>query len=126
MSDRPARGRHGRGLRPRASVEAAVTKAVTPLLEKIQAQDTKLAEAQRVIDAIADQPDPSTASFSGLAFNPVHKSARPAGVTDIAEGAARARQNMIREFENIVNSAADPYEREAARASLRKYQGGGA
>ena len=32
---------------------------------------TKLAETQRVIDAIADQPDPSTAAFSGLAFNPV-------------------------------------------------------
>ena len=67
---------------PSPAIEAAVTKAVTPLLEKIQAQDTKLAETQRVIDAIADQPDPSTAAFSGLAFNPVRKAARPAGVTD--------------------------------------------
>jgi len=49
------------------SVEAAVTKAVGPLLEKIQAQGTEIAEAKRVIDAIADQPDPSTAAFSELA-----------------------------------------------------------
>lgn len=106
------------------SVEAAVTKAVGPLLEKIQATDTKLAEAQRVIDAIADQPDPSTASFSGLAFSPVRKSARPAGVTDIAETAERSRQMMIRHMESTVNSASDPYEREAARASLERLRGG--
>ena len=110
---------------PGPVIEAAVTKAVGPLLEKIRETDTKLAEAQRVIDAIADQPDPATASFSGLAYTPVHKS-RPAGATEIAEGAARARQNVIRELESIVNSASDPYEREAAYASLRKYQGGDA
>lgn len=104
-------------------IEAAVTKAVTPLLEKIQATDTKLAEAQRVIDAIADQPDPATASFPGLAFSPVRKS-RPAGVTDIAETAERSRQMMIRHMESTVNSASDPYEREAARASLERLRGG--
>jgi hypothetical protein len=109
---------------PSPAIEAAVTKAVAPLLEKIQAQDTQIAETQRVIDAIADQPDPSTAAFSGLAFSPVRKSARPAGVTDIAEAAARARRATERELENTVNSASDPYVREAARASLDRMRGG--
>ena len=106
----------------------AVTKAVAPLLEKIRQQDEtytlKLAETQRVIDAIADQPDPSTASFSGLAFQPARKTARPAGVTDIAEAAARARRATERELETIIDSASDPYQREAARASLTKMRGG--
>jgi len=111
---------------PAPAFETALSKALSPLLEKIQATDTKLAEAQRVIDAIADQPDPSTASFSGLAFNPVHKTARPAGVTEIAEGAGRARMAVIRELENTVNSASSPQVREAAYASLCKYREGGA
>ncbi len=111
---------------PSPAIEAAVTKAVTPLLEKIQAQDTKLAETQRVIDAIADQPDPSTAAFSGLAFNPVRKNARPAGVLSQAEAAERSQQMMIRHVTDTYNSASDPYEREAARATLTRLRGGDA
>ena len=109
---------------PSPAIEAAVTKAVTPLLEKIQQQDTRLAETQRVIDAIADQPDPSTAAFSGLAFQPVRKMARPAGVTDIAEAAARARRATERELENMYNSSSDPHAREAYYATLTKMRGG--
>ncbi len=109
-------------------IEAAVTKAVAPLLEKIQQQDetytAKLAETQRVIDAIADQPDPSTASFSGLAFQPVRKTARPAGVTDIAEAAVRARLATERELENLYESASDPFAREGFYAALNKVRGG--
>ena len=111
---------------PSPAIEAAVTKAVTPLLEKIQAQDTKLAETQRVIDAIADQPDPSTAAFSGLAFNPVRKNARPAGVLSQAEAAERSQQMMIRHLTDTYNSASDAYEREAARATLTRLRGGDA
>ncbi len=111
---------------PSPAIEAAVTKAVTPLLEKIQAQDTRLAETQRVIDAIADQPDPSTAAFSGLAFNPVRKNARPAGVLSQAEAAERSQQMMIRHLTDTYNSASDPYEREAARATLTRLRGGDA
>ena len=112
------------------SIEAAVTKAVGPLLEKIQQQDdtytTKLAEQQRVIDAIADQPDPSTAAFSGLAFNPVRKNARPAGVLSQSEIAERTQQMMIRHLTDTYNSASDAYEREAARATLTRLRGGDA
>ncbi len=105
-------------------LEAAVTKAVTPLLEKIQAQDTKLAETQRVIDAIADQPDPSTAAFSGLAFNPVRtKAARPAGVLSQAEIAERTQQMMIRHLQEKYNASSDPAEREAYYGTLAKMRG---
>jgi hypothetical protein len=105
---------------PSPAIEAAVTKAVTPLLEKIQQQDTKLAETQRVIDAIADQPDPSTAAFSGLAFNPVQKSRRPAAVPDQAEYAARAQEMVRRNLQSTYTTHSNPYVREAASEALAK------
>ena len=108
-------------------IKAAVAEATTDLKDLLikQQQDftTKLAEQQRVIDAIADQPDPSTAAFSGLAFNPVRKSARPAGVTEIADHAERAQQAVIRHLEDQYNSSSDPVAREAYRATLYKMRG---
>jgi hypothetical protein len=106
-------------------IEAAVTKAVAPLLEKIREQDetytAKLAEQQRVIDAIADQPDPSTAAFSGLAFrNPVHKQARPAAVPDTAEYAARAQDMIRRNLQHTYYTHSSPAVREAAGHELAK------
>jgi hypothetical protein len=111
-------------------VKAAVAEATTELKDLlVKQQETftaKLAEQQKVIDAIADQPDPSTAAFSGVALNPVRKAAaRPAGVTEIAEGAERAQQAMVRELRNQYNSASDPAAREAAYAVLCKMQGVG-
>jgi len=113
---------------PSPAIEAAVTKAVAPLLEKIREQDetytAKLAEQQKVIDAIADQPDPSTAAFSGLAFNPVRtKAARPAGVTAQAEIAERTQNMVIRNLQELYNSSSDPYEREGYYKTLSKMRG---
>jgi len=111
-------------------IKAAVTEATTELKELLVKQTAtfteKLADQQRVIDAIADQPDPSTAAFSGLAFNPVQKSRRPAGVLTQAEAAERSQQMMIRHLSDTVNSASDPYEREAAYATLTRLRGGDA
>jgi hypothetical protein len=109
-------------------IEAAVTKAVAPLLEKIQQQDetytSKLAEQQRVIDAIADQPDPSTAAFSGLAFNPLrNKAAGPAGVPSQAEIAERTQLMMMRTLQDKYNASSDPAEREAYYGTLAKMRG---
>jgi hypothetical protein len=115
-------------------IKAAVTEALAPvaaelaatkalLAEQRESYDKKLAEQQRVIDAIADQPDPSTAAFSGLAFNPVHKQRRPAGVLSQAEVAERTQQMMIRHLTDRYNSASDPAEREAAYATLCKMRG---
>jgi hypothetical protein len=104
---------------PSPVIEAAVTKAMTPLLERIDAQDKALAENQRVLDAIADQPDPSTAAFSGLAFQPsVQKSRRPAGVVDQAEYAARAQAMIRRNLEHTYSTHSNPYIREKAAEAL--------
>jgi hypothetical protein len=110
---------------PSPAIEAAVTKAMTPLLERIGAQDEALAENKRVLDALADQPDPSTAAFSGLAFNPVRKAARQAGVPTTAEIAERTQQMMIRHLQDKYNASSDPAEREAYYGTLSKMRGVG-
>jgi len=113
-----------------ATFEAAVTKAIAPLAAELtstkdllakQQEDftTRLAEQQKVIDAIADQPDPSTAAFSGLAFQPqVIKSRRPAAVPDQAEYAARAQQMVRRNLQHTYQTHSDPHVREAASTAL--------
>jgi hypothetical protein len=120
--------------------KSAIAEAVTPLLEqqgellgRLERQDkaiadereataTKLAEQQRVIDAIADQPDPSTAAFSGLAFQPqVIKSRRPAAVPDQAEYAARAQQMVRRNLQNTYQTHSNPHVREAAGEALANF-----
>ena len=108
-------------------IKSAVAEATSELKELLVKQQetftTKLAEQQRVIDAIADQPDPSTASFSGLAFNPVRKAARPAGVAETAEIAERTQQMMIRHLQDKYNASSDPAEREAYYGTLAKMRG---
>jgi hypothetical protein len=104
-------------------IKAAVADATTELKDLLVKQQetftTKLAEQQKVIDAIADQPDPSTAAFSGLAFQPqVMKSRRPAAVPDIAESAARAQDMIRRNLQHTYQTHSDPHVREAAGQSL--------
>ena len=104
-------------------VKAAVAEATSELKDLLVKQQetftTKLAEQQRVIDAIADQPDPGTAAFSGLAFKPqVIKSRRPAAVPDQAEYAARAQQMVRRNLTHTYQTHSDPSVREAASSAL--------
>ena len=105
-------------------IKAAVAEALAPVMEQFH---TKLAEQQRVIDAIADQPDPATAAFSGLAYRPaLTKAARPAGVTEIAEShAAQARQLVRQELENTYYTHSDPAAREAAAQAIARLGSGG-
>ena len=109
------------------AIKAAVAEATTELKELLVKQQetftTQLAEQQRVIDAIADQPDPSTAAFSGLAFNPVRKAARPAGVLSQSEIAERTQNMMIRHLQGQYNASSDPAEREATYGLLAKMRG---
>ena len=105
-------------------IKSAVAEALAPVMEQFH---TKLAEQQKVIDAIADQPDPSTAAFSGLAYRPaLTKQARPAGVTEIAEShAAQARQLVRQELENTYYTHSDPAAREAAAQAIARLGSGG-
>ena len=101
----------------RSTAELTSTKAL--LAEQQETFTTKLAEQQKVIDAIADQPDPSTAAFSGLAFQPqVIKSRRPAAVPDIAESAARAQDMIRRNLQHTYQTHSDPRVREEAASAL--------
>jgi hypothetical protein len=109
-------------------IKAAVAEATSELKDLLVKQQedftTKLAEQQRVIDAIADQPDPSTAAFSGLAFNPMRtKSRRPAAVPDQAEIAERTQQMVARSLQDLYNSSSDPFEREGYYKTLSKMRG---
>jgi hypothetical protein len=109
-------------------IKAAVTEATSELKDLLVKQTetftTKLAEQQRVINAIADQPDPSTAAFSGLAFNPARtKAARPAGVAAQAEIAERTQNMVIRSLQDKYNASSDPRAREAYYDSLCKIRG---
>ena len=104
-------------------IKSAVAEATSELKDLLVKQQedftTKLAEQQKVIDAIADQPDPSTAAFSGLAFQPqVIKSRRPAAVPDQAEYAARAQQMVRRNLQHTYQTHSDPHVREAASTAL--------
>jgi hypothetical protein len=107
-------------------IKAAVAEATSELKDLLVKQQetftTKLAEQQKVIDAIADQPDPSTAAFSGLAFQPqVIKSRRPAAVPDIAESAARAQAMIRRNLENTYQTHSNPVVREKAAEALATF-----
>jgi hypothetical protein len=106
-------------------VKSAVTEATADLKDLLikQQQDftSKLAEQQKVIDAIADQPDPSTAAFAGVAFKPpAQKAARPAGVADTAEYAARAQDMIRRNLQSTYYNHSSPAVREAAGQELAK------
>ncbi len=108
-------------------IKSAVEAAISPLQEMIAAQqkafEGKLAEQQKVIDAIADAPDPRGEPYSGYAVNPIKKSARPVGVPDATEIAERTQQMMIRQLEHTWRSSDNPAEREAAWNAISKFRG---
>lgn len=107
-------------------IKSAVLEAINPLQEMLAAQreafEAKLAEQQKVIDAIADSPDPRGEPFSGIALN-MNKSARPVAVPDVAETAERTQQMMIRQLDHTWRTSENPAEREAAWTAIRKFRG---
>ena len=67
-------------------IKSAIAEAQTPLLERLDAQ-------QKLLDAMADQPDPRVAAYRGVAYNQTpappagllnSPDQRPAGVPDVA------------------------------------------
>ena len=111
-------------------IKSAMAEVMAPLLEKIseqgaalKVQEEQLAAQQAVVNKMADMPDPMSAAFTGLALNPVRKSARPAGVPTQAEVAERTQQMIMRQLDRTWRTSENPMEREAARSALDKYQG---
>jgi hypothetical protein len=103
-------------------IKSAVAEAIAPLVAKVEEQQKIISEHEERWEAAANLPDPNTASWAGLAMNPIMKNARPAGVTTIAENAERAQVARRRLLEETVRTSENAYEREAARAEIfRKF-----
>lgn len=102
-----------------ASVVAdAVTKAVAPLT-------TKIAEQQKQLDDMADQPDPYTAPWRGGALPAALKALSPApgGQETAAMAQDRARAALQQELLETARCSPDPADREAAYSALFKMGG---
>jgi hypothetical protein len=104
-------------------IKSAVSEAVAPFLAELNKAKEKIESQQEIIEKMADQPDPSSAVFTGLAMNPVRKSASPAGVPSQADIAERTQQMMIRQLTRIYNTSENPMERESAFQALEKFRG---
>jgi hypothetical protein len=117
---------------------------LTPFEERIAAQDKRiedllsenasykqqvdsLREKEEVHDrrweALANERDPSTTAFPGLALNPAMHTTRPAGIVQQAEISKSVQGMMMRQLERTWRTSENPAEREAAYAALLKYQG---
>ena len=103
-------------------IKSAIAEAIAPLMETITLQKGQIADQQKTLEAIADQPDPATQGWSGLALNPIFKSARPEGVVKQAEIAARTQReiNESRLLHHVWRTSENAFEREAARNELDK------
>jgi hypothetical protein len=114
-------------------IKSAVESAFGPLLAKLQATEEKLEKAEKRLEKfdeyderfekLANVADPSSVVFTGLAMNPVRKSANPVGVPSQAEIAERTQQMMMRQLQRTANASENPAEREAAWQALYKMQG---
>jgi hypothetical protein len=107
--------------------EAILTpKAFTAELRKAQKKsDKKIAVLTKMVTSLADQPDPGTQAFKGMAVNPLrtNKSARPEGVQDVAAVAERTQMAIMRELENTARNSTNSMEREAAWNQVLKMKG---
>ncbi len=103
-------------------IKSAVSEALAPFLKQIQEFESYKATAEERFEKLANIADPSTNAFTGIAMNPVKKSAHPAGVPSQAEIAERTQQMMIRQLQRNARISDNPAEREAAWAALEKYQ----
>jgi hypothetical protein len=106
--------------------EAVLTpRALAAVLRKAQKEsDKKIAALTKAVNVLADQPDPATQAFKGMAVNPMRtKSASPAGVQSTAEVAERTQLMIMRELESTARNSTNSMEREAAWNQVLKLKG---
>jgi hypothetical protein len=104
-------------------IKAAVAEAVNPLLERLDKADKRLKEQGKVLDAIADQPDPNVTAYRGVALMgpPAAKAAVPAGT--MAEHAERAQATLFNAMYTQWRTASTPEDREYAWDAMREMTG---
>lgn len=96
------------------TVEQIIVKAQAPLLERLDAQ-------QKVLDAIADQPDPRVAAYRGPVLSKT--SAPPAAQPSPRGYEDRVRANVLSTMYDQYRNSADPTLREEAWHFLLKEAG---
>jgi len=94
-------------------IKSAVAEAQAPLLERLDAQ-------QRLLDAMADQPDPRVAAYRGVALT---KTSAPAGLLNNPERPAGVQDAAYRAMHDQWKHSPDPELRENALAFLMKHTG---
>lgn len=86
--------------------------------------DRKLTALATTLSALADQPDPGTQPWKGIAMNPMRtKSASPAGVQSVAEAAERSQMMVMRQLEQTARNDTNPTTREAAWQQVQRMRG---
>ena len=120
-------------LKPQKAATADVVKTTQAITKKAFAaelrraqktSDKKIAALTKAVHLLADQPDPSTQPFKGMAVNPVRaKNAGPAGVQTVAEVAERTQTLMAHSLEDQWRNSTDSATREAAWNALLKMRG---
>jgi len=95
-------------------IKSAVAEAQAPLLERLDAQ-------QRLLDAMADQPDPRVAAYRGVALNKT--SAAPAGLLDSPQRPAGAQDAAYKAMYDQWRNSPDPELREDALGFLMERAG---
>jgi hypothetical protein len=105
-------------------LKAAVAEAVGPLLERLDKADKRLKEQGKVLDAIADQPDPNVTAYRGVALMgpPATKAVAPAGGA-MADRAERAQQTLFNAMYEQWRTASSPEDREIAFDAMKDMTG---
>lgn len=103
-------------------IKTAVAEATAPLVEKLAATETALAEQRRIIDAIADQPDPAVTAYRGAAIAKTSVAA-PAGPMGLSQRAELAQDNLVRELFATAKNSPDPTLRTEAWEHLMTIHG---
>lgn len=108
-------------------IKNAIAEAIAPLVAKIEQQEAVVKSHEDRWEMAANEADPKTAGFSGIALNMVNKAARPAGAAEQAGIAERTQQmlhkSMKDQLTRIYRTTVDPYEREAAWNELTEKYG---
>ena len=95
-------------------IKSAIAEAQTPLLERLDAQ-------QRLLDAMADQPDPRVAAYRGVALNKT--TAAPAGLLNSPERPAGVQDAAYKAMYDQWRNSPDPELRENALGFLMERAG---
>lgn len=95
-----------------AAIEAAISKATQPLLDKVASQEKALRKQRKMLDAISGQPDTSHAPRRGVALT--KSSSAPAGPMNPSALAEQAQMTRLQLLHNEFLSTRNSADREAA------------